>query len=158
VGAALAALSVKLDARDVEPGAVALVKRMEAEQNAFALWGLGGALAVLSEKLDARDVKRGAAALAHAIKNANGLDLERLTVAWRDLEHVAYADLDLQKRIQAYVDLLRLPLVVEDPRKALLDGLEKLTGEEFEGDLWRFVDLATESDKGKALRLDLAGP
>jgi len=45
---------------------------------------------------------------------------------------------------QAYVDLLRLPLVVGDARKALLEGLDQIIGERFEGDLWRLVDWATE--------------
>jgi hypothetical protein len=49
------------------------------------------------------------------------------------------------------------PLLVGDARKALLDGIDRISGEKFEGDLWRFVDWATVSDRGKALRLDLGG-
>ncbi|MGI8425970.1 MAG: hypothetical protein ACR2M4_05095 [Actinomycetota bacterium] len=43
-------------------------------------------------------------------------------------------------------------------RKMLLDGLDQITGEKFEGNLWRFVDWAIESERGKSLRLDLGGP
>jgi hypothetical protein len=53
------------------------------------------------------------------------------------------------------VDLLALPLVVDENRKALLDGLEPLTGAKFDGDLRRFVEWATTTDKGKAMHLQL---
>jgi hypothetical protein len=88
---------------------------------------------------------------------SDGFTFNMLTSQWVALERAANTHLDLQKRIQAYIDLLRLPLMVGDARKALLDGLEQLTGEKFEGDLWRFVDWATESNRGQALRLDLSG-
>ncbi len=76
---------------------------------------------------------------------------------WVRLEAVADRDMDRKKRIQKYVDLLALPLVVGGNRKALLDGLEPepLTGAKFEGDLWRFVDWATTTDKGKSMHLQL---
>ena len=74
---------------------------------------------------------------------------------WVRFEAVADRDMDVQKRIQKYVDLLALPLVVEENRKSLLDGLEPLTGATFDGDLWRFVDWATTTDKGRSMHLQL---
>jgi len=158
---ALTWLSGWIEAKDVQPRATALAKRMEREQDGLVLSMLGKALAGLGRKLEAQDLQRAATALGEAMKTSERVSfaqLSRMATAWVMLERVAYTDLSLQKRVQAYVDLLRLPLVVGGARKALLDGLEQLTGEKFEGDLWRFVDWATESDKGKALRLDLGGP
>ena len=138
LGLALAGLSGKLAAKDVQPLAAALVERMETEQDSFARSSLGLALAGLSGKLEAQDAGPLAAALAEAMKTRNSLDeVPRMATAWVTLERVAYAKLDLQKRIQAYIDFLRLPLVVGDARKALLDGLDQLAGEKFGGDLWR---------------------
>jgi hypothetical protein len=59
----------------------------------------------------------------------------------------------MQQRVQGYVDLLQLPLMVGDARKALLAGLEELTGQKFEGDVWRFMDWATGTEEGRKLRL-----
>jgi hypothetical protein len=159
LGQALAGLSGKLEAKDVQPGAAALVKRMETEQASDALSSLGEALAGLSGKLDAKDVQPLVVVLEEATKTRNDFEvIPGMAAAWVTLEPIAHGKLDDRKRVQAYVDLLRLPLVVGYARKALLDGLDQLTGEKFGGDLWRFVDWATESDEGKALRLDLGGP
>lgn len=131
---------------------------MESERDSSALSLLGEALAGLSGKLEATGAQPGAAALEEAMRTRNDFEaVPGTAAAWVTLEPIAYRKLDDQKRVQAYVDLLRLPLVVGDARKALLDGLEQIAGEKFEGDLWRFMDWATESEEGKALRLDLGG-
>jgi hypothetical protein len=159
LGLALAGLSSKLDAQNVKPVVATLVERIKVDQGTKALSALGLALAGLSSNLGAKDAQPSAAALKASMKTRNDLeDIPRMVKAWVPLEQVAYANLDPRTRIQTYVDLLGLPLVVGDARKALLDGLDQLTGEAFEGDLWRFVDWATESDEGKALQLDLGGP
>ena len=55
-------------------------------------------------------------------------------------------------------DLLKSPFIVGKARANLLKGLEQATGQTFSGDLWSFVDWATQTDAGRALRLDLEGP
>ncbi len=158
LGKALAGLSGKLVAKDVQPGAAALIKRMESEQDRYALSRLGEVLAGLSGKLETKGAQPLAAALEEAMRSRNNFAaVPRMAAAWVTFERIAYGKLDDRKRVQAYIDLLRLPLVVGDARKALLDGLDQLAGEKFEGDLWRFVDWATESERGQALRLDLGG-
>jgi hypothetical protein len=52
LGEALTGLNGKLEAKDVQPLAAALVKRMESEQDYSAVSALGTALAGLSGKLE----------------------------------------------------------------------------------------------------------
>ncbi len=59
---------------------------------------------------------------------------------------------------QVYTDLLKSPLMVDETRVALLKGLELATGQKFSDDLWAFVDWATQTKEGRALKLDLEGP
>ncbi|MEP7008695.1 MAG: hypothetical protein ABJC13_00075 [Acidobacteriota bacterium] len=59
---------------------------------------------------------------------------------------------------QVYVDLLKSPFLVGEAQAALLKGLEQSTGQTFSGDLWNFVDWATQTKAGRALNLDLDSP
>ena len=149
---ALAGLGGKLEAKDVQALAATLVIRMKTEQDSNALSELGRALASLSGKLEAKDVQPGAAALAARMQTEH-LDLDSLATAWVSLEKVANAKHDIQQRVQVYVELLQLPLMVGAARKALLAGLEEMIGEKLDGDVWRFMDWATGTDEGRKLRL-----
>jgi hypothetical protein len=59
---------------------------------------------------------------------------------------------------QVYVDLLKSPFLVGEAQAEVLDGLEKSTGQTFSGDLWNFVDWATQTKAGRSLNLDLESP
>ena len=59
---------------------------------------------------------------------------------------------------QVYVDLLKNPLIVGETRATLLAVLEEATGQAFQGDQWRFVDWATQTEAGRAMQLDLESP
>ena len=163
----LGALSNKLEPKDVQPAAAVLIERIEATPPAApAFPGLSEAVASLSDKLEPESLQTVVALLNRRLRTQGSEDHD-LGKVWVIIERKADAQLDNRKRIQMYVDLLRSPVVVGkttnvpltpqsvDTRKSLLDGLEKITGRQFEGDLWRFVDWATTAQEGKSLHLDL---
>ena len=88
-------------------------------------------------------------------KETYGEAANSLGVAFARLEPTANSNMLLRDRIQQYIELLKLPLVVGEGRKALLSSLEKLTHEKFDGNIWRFVDWASQSPEGQSLHLDL---
>ena len=87
--------------------------------------------------------------LAHRLRT-DPSDVTDLAIAWSVLEQIAYADKDKKARIVEYIEFLRDPLMVDEPQKALLDGLGKLTRQDFNGDLWQFVDWA-QTEEGRKL-------
>ena len=66
------------------------------------------------------------------------------------MEQNANAKKDPKNRIAEYVEFLRDPSMVGKPQKALLYGLGKITGQDFHGDLWQFVDWA-QTEEGRKL-------
>jgi hypothetical protein len=163
---ALGSISPKLERQDVAPLAVALVERMKTEKETYTLADLGSALDSLSagvqgggsidhlfEKLAVRSIRecneymvaglaKGMVALRPGLPNPITLSIYHRPVRIE----------------QVYLDLLKSPFVVGEARANLLEGLEQATGQKFNGDLWSFVDWATRTDAGRALKLDLEGP
>ena len=76
-----------------------------------------------------------------------------LIKSWVGLEHVAHGNRVHSERAQIYVDLLELPLVVGLAREKLLAGLERITGQTFEGNIWQFMDWATNTEDGRKMNL-----
>jgi hypothetical protein len=124
---------------------------METEQDSRTLESLGKALAALSAKLEPKDVQPGVAALLRFLEDANEHQ-ETLVHVWLELEWVAKYGDPVRENFDRYVKVHQFPLMIGRQRRAVLDGLEKLTGEKFEGDLWRFVNWATPSGDTKPRR------
>jgi Novel STAND NTPase 1 len=156
LGDALGSLSAKLEAKDVRPFGAALLERMKRDEDSYVLSCLGNAMAALGAKLELKDGQPGAIALIERMKREKEMSsLFRLSEAFCRLEPVANATMARHDRVQQYADLLKLPLVVEGVRIVLLRGVGKVVGEEFEDNIWRFMDWATQSKEGQALHLDL---
>lgn len=92
-------------------------------------------------------------------------DADRIT-AWCQLERLAAQTdkLGLEPRVQAYLEILKHPQCIEEGRKALIQGLEKVVKEDFtpegteEPDLWAVVEWVKERNaKGWKLNLRRAG-
>jgi hypothetical protein len=156
LGAALGDFSGSLERGVVRPIAAELVRRMETEQNSYALVQLGNTLARLGAKLEPEDVRRGAVAIASRMRIATA-GTDGLAQAWVSLSSSAHRGLDQRARVQAYVEILQLPLMVGKARSVILTGLENAlgNGQRFENDLWNFVDWATSTTEGRALGLNL---
>jgi hypothetical protein len=137
----------------VEPATAALVERMKGAKALDSLLALGKALSAIESHVRPQEAQQGLKLLSPTSQKT--LWDADCAAAWVRLEQVADRDLDAGKRIQKYVDLLAVPLVVGEARTPLLEGLETLTGAKFEGDLWKFVDWATTTDRGKAMHLQL---
>ena len=154
LGETLAGLSEKLDSGDLIPGAAALVDRMKTETDSDRLSSLGKALAGLSGKLGSGAVQPGAAALVERMKTETDSDrLSSLGEALAALSKKAASSTspaDSPVSIADYVELLRQPFMVGEARKTLLDGLGKITHQDFHGDLWQFVDWA-QTEEGRKL-------
>jgi hypothetical protein len=151
VVAALAQAVARLarDVREVQSVTVDLVSRMTSHPSCSAeprmqdAARLADAVAALSVKLEMRDAQPLAGALASQIKTEWNLEcLTDMARAWVALEAVGRTQIDVPS-VAAYTDLLKQPLVVGKARNTLLGGLGKLTGQEFDGDVWRFVTWVT---------------
>jgi predicted sugar kinase/membrane protein implicated in regulation of membrane protease activity len=153
LGNVLSSLSEKLDPKDVQPAVVALVGQMKAEKDSRLLSSLGKTLVSFGAILRVEEAQTALGFLSERWYEDHGRDAS--TEDWISLEVVADRDMDLHGRIQKYVDLLALPLIIEENRKTLVDGLEALSGAKFDGNMWRFVDWATMTDKGKSMKLEL---
>jgi hypothetical protein len=155
LGKALGDLSARLEPRDAQPLAAALVKQVETEQDTRVLSELGKALGALGARLEPRDAQPLAATLWEFIEDTDGGGGELLQ-AWINLERVAKCNLSVSKCCEKYVKVLQLPLVTNEHKKAALDGLETLIGETLNGNLWRFVNWATTSEKAKSWGISLS--
>ncbi len=166
LGWTLGSLSTKLEGQDVAHGAAVLAARMKTETNPVALDRLKQTLASISMRLK---IERGGVPafeelVTNTVRASDRNELNWFTRELVDLRATLPNPVSLSiyphpVRIeQVYVDLLKSPLLVGDARAELLKGLEKAAGQTFSGDLWSFVDWATNTDAGRALKLDLEGP
>lgn len=162
LGEALAGFKEKLSSAELRAGAAVLsasltrvcLSEFYSEDD---LEGLARPLDALGEKLESKDAQPILADLGLLINNTHH-DLSALIGAWCTLETAANADRDPQKRVEAYVNLLKLPFMIGYAQNELLSGLETLTSKNFDGNLWNFVDWVTQSEKGKGYRLNLENP
>ncbi len=166
LGRALSSLSGKLESQDVAPLAETLVARMKTQTDSNSLVSLGKALGSLRGKLNNQSSVTPAFE-ALATRAGREWDVDSLTSLTQGLgalgpalpNPVSLSVYPHPVRVeQVYVDLLKSPFIVGKARANLLKGLEQATGQTFSGDLWSFVDWATQTDAGRALRLDLEGP
>jgi hypothetical protein len=163
LGEALGALSAKLDSRDILLGAQLLLEQIvgqtggSLEKEGRVLWALCSKLngeetiAVqqrVLEKIPTRSNLESLNLLAETFAKCGSA--LRKTVSFPPYRHPVRIE-------QAYVDLLKKPLIVGKARTALVDALEKASGQVFDGDQWRFVDWATQTEAGRAMKLDLKG-
>jgi hypothetical protein len=148
---AFPALCGHLDSKSAQAAATPLLERMKVETDAEALSALGEALASIAGKLRPEDARLAMNILFQAWKANAGQGISGK--AWAPLEAAADRDEPIPMRLQKYVDLLALPLATGT--KDFIDGLEPLTGQKFDGDLWHFVDWAVNSERGKAMHLNL---
>ncbi len=144
LGKALVKLGGKLDQAQARPLAAALWQQMKTATDAQCLLELGKALAGFADTLDKRDVRPTVAMLVETV------EVGTLADAWAGKLESDARTLDVAGSIAYAVELLRYPDMAGESRKALLRGLGTITGEDFHGDLWRFVDWA-QSQKGRRL-------
>jgi hypothetical protein len=164
LGWALSSLSARLKRQDVVPGIALLVARIKTEADGQALASLTWALTLLGGRLERQDAVLVFGKIAKATGGSNQFIPSALTSGLIALgpelpNPVRLSVYPHPVRIeQVYVDLLKSPFMVGEARAELLKGLEQATGQKFSGNLWSFVDWATETDAGRALGLDLEGP
>lgn len=155
---ALSHLKEELRSEQVQQIITTMARQLKKEEGGFWVGLLGKTLARLRKDLPSGYARMGATeVLEHLKKETSARILTSLAETWSRLEPIAYRDVSRSKRLQVYVDLLNHPLVVGESRQALLEGVEQIVGESFDGDHWSFVDWATESEEGKKLNLDLNG-
>jgi hypothetical protein len=166
LGHALAALSPKLEGKDVVPGAEAIVARMKTEKDNLSLASLGEALGSLFSKggNTAMLIPAVNAVIVATKTEWDPMSLRGLTHALTGLAPRLTSPILLPiyghpvTTAQVYADLLKQPMVVGDARSVLMDGLEQTTGTKFGNNIWQFVSWATETDAGRSLNLDLENP
>ncbi len=167
LSAAIVAFSAGLDSKDALGIARILLKRMKAEKDNIhaRVFHCGTALAALGARLDNEDalvVEQLVLSHIGTELNPEKLDLLVKTFARRDAAARRAVSFPPYRRPvpieQVYVDLLKNPLIVGETRATLLAVLEEATGQAFQGDQWRFVDWATQTEAGRAMQLDLESP
>lgn len=148
---AFPALCSHLDTQSAQAASTPLLERMKVETDVDALSALGEALGPIAGKLRPEDARLAMNILFQAWKANAGEGISGK--AWAPLEAAADRDEPIPLRLQKYVDLMALPVATWG--EGFIDGLEPLTGQKFEGDLWKFVDWAVNSKEGKAMHLNL---
>jgi hypothetical protein len=123
---------------------------IRSETDSIHVSELGESLVKITAKLEAEKIKRIAIVLSKKLEAETDTDL-RLSVC------VILARLEIQVHpenswlgIDNYVKSLRDPFAIGNEQKALLDGLGNITGQDFHGDLWQFVDWA-QTEEGRKL-------
>jgi hypothetical protein len=154
----LLVLSPKLEPQTVQTIAQGLLNRIKTEKDLDVLNELVLALNALSAKLEPKTAQVAVQDLLEQMKTLKDpYVLQIIAIALKTLEKqsITVNRPDFIIQLQSYVNVLKgyVGGIIEC-REAILDNIELMIGQKFDGDKWRFVEWATSKDAAK-FHLDL---